>query len=356
MQKIIGEFVNNNIIVKKPKDVGRLFNKSRFGKTDNNNYLLLNLIEGFFLFEEEKLKIFENNVELNFEKVLKKSLMKITNFEIKYMVFRDLRKRGYALRVPLNDKNFDFEILKNKNDLNYDKKKYFIMIFSEQDILDIKKLLFYIEQVNKKNGVLWISIVDEEGDITYYEISIENIMGNNIEKKYNKTNSIIMKNRVLILDENTSKNLFEKEFYGKPFGNVLQISIVEALYLLQKNLLNIKSIDNKKYINFNDFKKYVFLSQPDINLRFDVYKDLKRRGLIVKTGFKFGTHFRAYSKKPDLTHAEYLIQIISKNFKSIWSDFSRAIRLAHSVNKEIIFAIYHNKNKIFYIKLGRLRP
>ena len=41
----------------------------------------------------------------------------------------------------------------------------------------------------------------------------------------------------------------------------------------------------------------------------------------------------------------------------IWSDFSRAIRLAHSVNKEIIFAIHPLKNKdIVYIKIGRLRP
>jgi tRNA splicing endonuclease len=34
---------------------------------------------------------------------------------------------------------------------------------------------------------------------------------------------------------------------------------------------------------------------------------------------------------------------------------SRAIRLAHSVNKEIIFACVE-KNKIEYIKFGRLRP
>ena len=82
---------------------------------------------------------------------------------------------------------------------------------------------------------------------------------------------------------------------------------------------------------------------------------MKNRGLIVKTGFKFGTHFRAYTKKPHITHAEYLIHVVNKNFKTIWSDFSRAIRLAHSVNKEFIFAIQYNK-KIEYIKLGRLRP
>jgi tRNA-intron endonuclease len=356
MQKIIGEIIDDTIIIKKSKDIGRLFNKSRFGKTDKNNYLLLNLIEGFFLFEEEKLKIYENKIELNFEDLLKKSLVKIPNFEIKYIVFRDLRKRGYALEALFNDKIFDYKILKNKNEFNDSKKIYFVSTFSEKDIIDINKMIQYLKEVNKKNGVLWVSIVDEEGDITYYEISIEDIKGKNLQKKYNKTDSLVLKNRVLIFDEISSKKLFKKEFYGKPFVNGLQLSMVESLYLLKKNLLNIKNIDNKEYNDFNLFKNFISLTQPDIVLRFDVYNDLKRRGLIVKTGFKFGTHFRAYSTKPDLTHAEYLIQVTPNNYKSLWSDFSRAIRLAHSVNKEIIFAIHYSEKNILYLKLGRLRP
>jgi len=55
------------------------------------------------------------------------------------------------------------------------------------------------------------------------------------------------------------------------------------------------------------------------------------------------------------THAEYLINVVEKNFISNWAETSRAVRLAHSVNKEIIFSIV-NKNNIEYIKFGRLRP
>ena len=95
--------------------------------------------------------------------------------------------------------------------------------------------------------------------------------------------------------------------------------------------------------------------QSDVKSRLIVFKDLKKRGLIVKTGFKFGAHFRAYAQKPDDTHAEYLIHVVEKDFKSIWAEISRAVRLAHSVNKEIIFARIEN-SKIDYIKFGRLRP
>jgi tRNA-intron endonuclease len=160
----------------------------------------------------------------------------------------------------------------------------------------------------------------------------------------------------LILNEKISKNLFKKEFYGKPFGSCLQISMVEALYLLKKGVLNIKNIKNNSNISFKSLKKIVKEKQPDINYILNIYSNLKNRGFIVKTGFKFGSHFRAYSKNPDELHAEYLVNVINKKYQFILLDFSRAVRLAHSVNKEIIFACYHSDKKIDYIKIGRLRP
>ena len=82
---------------------------------------------------------------------------------------------------------------------------------------------------------------------------------------------------------------------------------------------------------------------------------MKKKGIIPKTGFKFGTHFRAYTSHPDKIHAEYLVHVVNKDFKSLWAEFSRAVRLAHSVNKEIVFSRII-KNKVEYVSFGRLRP
>jgi len=148
--------------------------------------------------------------------------------------------------------------------------------------------------------------------------------------------------------------LLQKEFFGKPFGEMLQLSFVEGLYLLKKHILEIQTTDGTILTE----EKCVHLmqkSQPDITQRLVVFQDLKQRGLLVKTGFKFGAHFRAYSKHPEQTHAEYLIHVIEKGFTSIWAEVSRAVRLAHSVNKEFLFACIDGKT-IEYIRLGRLRP
>ena len=345
-----GELVKERIIISKPKEVGRLYNKSNFGKFLSGNKLELDLLEGTFLLGEKKLKVFHNKKEVNFQNLFQKSSEKIPYFEIKYLVYKDLRNRGHAIGLYDKIKDISFYQIANKKE----KTGFIVSVFSEKDIFDIKKTIDLIKNASKISKKLWFAIVDDEGDITYYEVSIIDIKGKNKEGTYKKSDAVLFDNKVIVFDKKQAKDLFEKEFYGKPVNDGLQISLVEALYLQEKNVINIKTAKDKK-ISKNSLMQIAIKIQSDIKDSFFVFKNLKKRGLIVKTGFKFGTHFRAYKKSPDETHAEFLVHVLSKDFKSIWSEMSRAVRLAHSVNKEIIFA-KTSKNKIDYIRFGRLRP
>jgi len=340
-----GELKDDKIIVKKPKDVGRLYNKSHFGKPLAGNKLQLDLLEGIFLLDDGKIRIFHDKNELDFQKLVKIAAQEIPEFEIKYLVFKDLRNRGHAIKLCDEDVGTAFYEFK---------QQFLVSVFSERDILDMKKTRDLIKNVKKNKKALWFGIVDEEGDITYYEVSLLDIKGTTKEHVFQKFPAVLLKDRVVVFDKETSKDLLEKEFFGKPFGEGLQLSLIEALYLTEKGFIIVQTADGKK-ISEEKLEKLINNLQPDIKLRLIVFKDLKERGLIVKTGFKFGAHFRAYAKKPDETHAEYLVHVVDKDFKSAWAEISRAVRLAHSVNKEIVFARIDN-DKIDYIKFGRLRP
>ena len=345
--KVIGELVNNEIIIKKSKDVGRLYNKSGLGKPISDNRLKIDLLEGVFLLGENKIRVFQDGKERNFQDLVKTAAKRIPQFEIKYLAFRDLRKRGCQIKINEHKKAFDFVYKK-------DKKLFFVSAFSERDTFDIDKTKRLIKTAINENGSSWYAIIDEEGDITYYDVSLVDLHGDTKKHKFSKSKGLVLENRVVVFDEELSKNLFEKEFFGKPFGDGLQLSLVEALYLQEQGVIDILSTDGTEFSK-KSFSSFVKKNQPDIEDRFLVFKDLKKRGLIVKTGFKFGAHFRAYVKKPDETHAEYLVHVVDKGFKSIWAEMSRAVRLAHSVNKGIVFARVENK-KVDYIGFGRLRP
>ena len=348
---ISGELNNNHIIVKKSSDVGRLYNKSHIGTLLSGNVLQLNLLEGVFLLDEGKMILFQNKKPINFSQLLMLAAQQVPEFETKYLVFKDLRNRGHAITLINNDRLVTFCKFK-KNNLNT--PSCIIVAFSERDILDIDETKQLIQQVKKKNSSLWFALVDEEGDLTYYDVSGINLTGYNSEQHYLKGTCILLKNRLILFDKKLADQLLRKEFFGKPLGEVLQLSFVEALYLLERNVVEIQTNDGKL---LSEEKCVVLMKklQPDIEQRLIVFKDLKKRGLLVKTGFKFGTHFRAYTKQPDKTHAEYLIHVVEKGFTSIWAEISRGVRLAHSVNKEFVFARVDNKT-INYIKLGRLRP
>jgi tRNA-intron endonuclease, archaea type len=321
------------------------------GTLQSSGLLQLNLLEGLFLLDEGKMVLFQNKKQVNLPQLLKLAVQHIPDFETKYLVFKDLRNRGHAISLIDDDSHISFRKCKEKNS---DVSTCVIATFSERDILDIDLTKRYIQKFTKKNNVLWFALVDEEGDITYYDVSGIDLKGEISEQRYPKGECILLKNRLIVFDKKLSEQLLKKEFFGKPFGELLQLSFVEALYLVEKNVLEVQTTDGT-YLSEKKCLQLMQDHQSDIQQRLLVFKDLKQRGLLVKTGFKFGAHFRAYTKQPDKTHAEYLIHVVEKGFTSIWAEISRAVRLAHSVNKEFVFACIDGKS-VDYIKLGRLRP
>ena len=102
MKPAHGELNLHEVIVSNTKDIGRLFQKSKFGKILPNNYLQLSLIESLFLIEEQKLNVFHNNNKIKFDEMLSYAVALDSSFEEKYVVFQDLRNRGIQVRASQN--------------------------------------------------------------------------------------------------------------------------------------------------------------------------------------------------------------------------------------------------------------
>jgi tRNA-intron endonuclease len=352
MNPATAELQEDHLIVTKPKDVGRLFNKSRFGTPLSKNQLHLDLIEGCFLVEENKLVIYSQGKKIHWEELVSIAASNQQTFETRYLIFTDLRRRGHQLKLLPGHSSFTF-FTKNQQEQN--KPPALIATFSEREQCTIQTLSSLITLASKQQNNCWIAIADEEGDITYYELDSQPLTGSVKPESFKKTDGLLLQDRVLIFNESIAQKLHEQEFFGKRFGKGLQISLVEALYLVKKIMLNIKSTTGKK-LSEKSFEKHIRRIQPDIAKRYEVYCDLKKQGLIVKTGFKFGNHFRAYTSHPDRTHAEYLVHAIPSDEVLGWAEISRAIRLAHSVNKTFLFASIEEQKKVVYLAFKRIRP
>ena len=148
--------------------------------------------------------------------------------------------------------------------------------------------------------------------------------------------------------------LHEKSFFGKIEENYLHLSLIEACYLLEKNRLDIYENDAKC-----DLSSFIgLLKEKNIYGKYVVYRDLKDRGYVIKTGFKYGSEFRLYDRgrSPGKGHSDFLVKIIYENFNINVLDFSSYVRVSHGVNKKLLLAIVDDDFDITYYNVEWTRP
>ena len=166
-------------------------------------------------------------------------------------------------------------------------------------------------------------------------------------------NSELSGNLVIIREGNIAK-IHEKSYYGNMTEDGLQLSIIEALYLMEKGKLEVK-LDSGDLSIESLFK---IIRKQGSFTNYIVYRDLRNRGYIVKTGFKYGSEFRLYErgKSPGDGHSNYLVKVANENSEFMMSDLSSYVRVAHGVNKKLLFAVVDDENDITYYNVEWTRP
>jgi tRNA-intron endonuclease len=163
---------------------------------------------------------------------------------------------------------------------------------------------------------------------------------------------ILKESRVLIKDKKTASRLRQRGF-GKWKDGTLELSLVEGLYLLEKGTLEME-VGGRK-MDFPALLKG--LKEEGLYDKFMVFRDLRDRGYIVKSGFKFGAHFRVYARGEGLDgHSRMLVHVQTEDSVMGFPEVSRAVRLAQGVKKEMLFAVIDGEGDITYYKIERITP
>ncbi len=160
--------------------------------------------------------------------------------------------------------------------------------------------------------------------------------------------------RVIVKHEH-AHNLYNKRYYGNLTDSGLELSFIEALYLLEKDKIEI--YDSEEGIVSIEHMTNI-IREKQIFSHFLVYKDLRTRGYIIKTGFKYGSDFRIYERGhvPGDGHSNYLVKILSEEQEIKVRDFSSYVRVAHGVRKGLLLAVVDDEYDITYYNVEWTRP
>lgn len=288
-------FEKNELIVKAQEDIDSL-RKTHFGNMANKQ-LVLWPEEALYVIDVRNARCVDGDGKsMSFNDVAEKFYTNEPKFLARYLTYKDWRERGLIIRRIEEAKG-----LYKKNPV----KKYPSQEFTPPK-LDIEGLFFSEDR---------LTVIDDP------------TIGYELYQKY-------------WLGQYGSYKAEER-------GKLLKFDPFETLFLVEHSGLNLRGYDKEKL-------KAFLAEETDFKSMYEVYEDWRLRGFILKTGFKFGTHFRIYfpgaapAKKGETkewTHSKHVIHVFPRTKRMIIAEWARAIRVAHSVRKTFILAIPGRKSK-----------
>jgi len=150
-------------------------------------------------------------------------------------------------------------------------------------------------------------------------------------------------------------SLCDKSYFGEPFGEKVQYSPAEALYLFEKGKMDI--YHKGKKLSLKKLMEKLRKVDKKIDVKYPVFRDLREKGYIVKTALKFGAEFRVYDRgsTPRQAHAKWIVFTDHESKKLSWNDFAAKNRVAHSTKKRLLLAIVDDENDVIYYEVNWIR-
>ena len=349
-----GELRGSEVWIKEQSEASQIHNKGYYGVPQTGGALKLDLMEAVYLVESSRLVVEEDGRPRSSSDLLRLAHKSSEGFEIRYLVYRELRQRGYI--VKLGQPPLDFRVFPRGGSPNKTPSKWWVAAISERWTFDLGSMLGDLDRTTDVRKKLLLAVVDEESDVTYYDVKRVVPKGRvGALDLSEKVDGLLMGDRALVPGKEGAAALHGGHFFGKMIGPTLQLSLIEAAFLMELGSVRLADAKTGRTVALSSLKKRARELQPDFDLRLDAFKDMKGRGLIVKTGFKYGSHFRAYEGDPGKQHARYLVHAVPKEYTTMWPEVSRAVRLAHGVKKEILLGRV-SENEVEYVSMSRYRP
>ena len=317
-----------------------LYEQGGYGRLERTG-LRLSPEEALYLMERNKIDV----KDFGFDTLLGLFASQ-PNFIRKYLVYRDIRERGYVIQPGPHD----FRVFRRGHKPGVGKSRYLIRVLSERDLVEFDRLSQDVLTADNMRKQYLLAVVDDEDELTYYEVRVQDLpaVGEPAGCSTPVQATLFGTYALAHLPPGTP---LEEDWYGKRLDQErLLLRPVESIYLMRRGDLAITR--DGEEMTADQFLDAVAEKDVEILDKERVFSDLRDKGYIPRTGYKFGHHFRVYSGKK--THSEMLAHAVPSRTSTPMSAISRSVRLAHSVKKKMLFACIYDTT-IRYLEFARIK-
>jgi len=163
-------FAKERVITDNSDAARDFYAQSRFGVVLEDGKVQLSLHEALYLMEKGKLSIFDyRKKELDFTAYLARAKRIEPQFWIRYCVFKDIRTRGYIIKTALKF-GADFRVYDRGVKPGEDHARWAVYPVHEGSTFPWYEFAAKNRVAVSTKKRLLIGVVDDEGDVSYWEI------------------------------------------------------------------------------------------------------------------------------------------------------------------------------------------
>ena len=172
--EIQGVLIKNQTIILEPNRQQELERKG-YGEMEKDK-LFLKPFESLYLLYTGKLALFRGKKNIGFDLFLQICKKQDESILTKFLVYRDLRTRGYTVKDGFGFGS-DFRVYA-KGDFGEKGAKFLVFGLNEGKQEKIGKLQKKVEEITKMGKEPIIAVIQRQGEIIYYKISRINFYQN----------------------------------------------------------------------------------------------------------------------------------------------------------------------------------
>ncbi|ESS08320.1 MAG: tRNA-intron endonuclease [uncultured archaeon A07HN63] len=325
--------------------------------------------------------VVDNGDGLDFAAFFAASAAADERFPLRFLVYADLRDRGFYLSPAregwpgaTDDERTDLTVAPRGTKPGAGEPAHRVVVVGERESIPAADL-----------AGLTLAVVDEESEISYLDTSEPAFDGGTSYSPPADITGALIGDRVVVWD--APDGFHERGFYGQPLeareatlDGVVQLSLIEAAALAAEGQLVVPDADDDSgheeatltatgvagemmpdsqatYTTIRERGREVDGERFDRRLA--VYRALRDRQVVPKTGYKFGADFRTYNTVESveaLPHSERLVRVVAADHTFDPRDLSLDVRLAGGVRKRMVFALTGANGEIDWLAVSRLTP
>ncbi len=190
--QIEGAIEQDKVIISDLEGIEEFYKNSYIGNVEKTSeekeILILDPVETLLLCERHRILLWEDNDKNKKQHDFEDLLTYFTQFDDrlwhKYIIYMDLRKRGYIVRTGYGD-GLEFLVYKRGADYEKDSAKYLIFPVFEGEPIELRDLDKMSRVAMSSRKELIVATVDRLSKPIYYSVKKFQIMNKDIDSDFN---------------------------------------------------------------------------------------------------------------------------------------------------------------------------